>query len=186
MSRLTTVILALCILAAVVAVIVGAESGILFAYSGAPLWGAGVVLYVLIVNGLGEEAGWRGYLSDRLLGKHSPGFTAILVWVVWGLWHIPLFFLVQNFRDLGVGGTIGWAVGLLSGSVVLLWLYRLTGRSVLYVALWHTAFNFATATSAAEGTMAAVVSTLVIIGSIPIVLRRDWWRRPAQAQPVAR
>lgn len=137
------------------------------------------IVYVLVVNGYGEETGWRGYLADRLLQRRSPGVVALVVWAVWGVWHIPLFFVVENPRDLGVGGTIGWAVGLLSGSIVLLWLYRETGRSILYVALWHTAFNFATATTAAAGVVAAVVSTLVIAAAVPIVVRPTWWRRPA-------
>lgn len=175
---LATVILAALTLAATLAILVGAASGVQFAYSGAPLWGLGVVAYVLVVNGFGEEAGWRGYLGDRLLARHSPGITALIVWAVWGIWHLPLFFVVQNLHDLGPAGTLGWALGLLSGSIVLLWLYQFTNRSILYVALWHTAFNFATATTATAGVIAAVVSTLVMVSSIPLVVRPAWWRRP--------
>jgi membrane protease YdiL (CAAX protease family) len=144
-------------------------------YSGAPL--APVVVtfgYVLLVNGFGEEVGWRGFLADRLLRRHGLATTALLVWVAWGLWHLPLFLVVENFRDLG-WGALGWAVGLLAGSVVLTWLYAGSGRSILLVAVWHTVFNVATATEATSGTPAAVASTLVMVAAVIVAWRA---RRP--------
>jgi uncharacterized protein len=35
----------------------------------------GVVAVVLLVNGLGEETGWRGFAVDRLLRDHSFTWT---------------------------------------------------------------------------------------------------------------
>mgnify|MGYP006276749861 CR=1 FL=1 len=142
-------------------------------YSGAGQLGLATVLYVLLLNGFGEEIGWRGYLADRMLEGHSLLDAAVRIWVVWGLWHLPLFLVVQNFRDLGVGGAIGWALGLLSGSIWLTWMYRESGASIAVVALWHTAFNFATATAAGAGVPAAVASTVVMIASVVIALRRS-------------
>lgn len=149
-----------------------------FLYSGAPSVGLWVVLFVLVVNGFGEEIGWRGFLADRLLNRFSPAVTALIVWVVWAGWHAPLFLVVGNFRELGVGGTIGWLVGIGFGSVFLTWLYKSANRSILIVALWHTAYNFTTATKASAGVAAAVASTLVIVASVVILLRRASWRRP--------
>ena len=80
-------------------------------YSGAPLAGVSVVLYVLIVNGFGEEIGWRGFLAEDLLRRRSRAVTALIVWVIWAAWHLPLFWVVGTFRDFGVAGTIGWIVG---------------------------------------------------------------------------
>ena len=148
-------------------------------YSGAPSAGLAVVLYVFVVNGLGEEIGWRGFLADRLLQNTSQGRAALIVWPIWGLWHLPLFWIVANFRDFGVGGTIGWAVGLGFGSVVLTWLYQSAGRSILIVALWHTAYNFTTATEAAGGITAAVATAAVILASVIIMRRNSTWESPA-------
>lgn len=148
------------------------------AYSGAPQTGLLVVVYVLIVNGFGEEIGWRGYLAENLLKRWSTGVTAIIVWAVWGLWHLPLFWVVGNFRDFGVGGTIGWAVGIGFGSVFLTWLYRSAEHSILIVALWHVAYNFSTATEASAGLSAAIASTLVMAASVIILVMRPTWRGP--------
>ncbi|MBO4207106.1 CPBP family intramembrane glutamic endopeptidase [Micromonospora echinofusca] len=157
----------------------GVDAGDVSVFSGAPAVGLAVVVpYVLLVNGFGEEVGWRGFLVERLLAIRSPLVTALLVWVVWAGWHLPLFWIVGNFRDLGAGGVAGWLVGLLAGSVLLTWLYRSAAHSVLIVAAWHTAFNFATATRAAAGVAAAAVSTLVMVAAVVVVLLPSFRRRP--------
>ncbi|MFM1825815.1 MAG: hypothetical protein RLZZ37_450, partial [Actinomycetota bacterium] len=142
-------------------------------------WGLLVIPYVFILNGFGEEIGWRGLLVDELLKKYSLGVTAVVSWVVWGIWHIPLFWIVMNFLNLGIGGTVGWTLGLLAGSVFLTWMYTRSNRSILLLAAWHTIFNFATATTATAGVGAAVSSTLVIIVALAIIaFPSTWARRP--------
>lgn len=150
-------------------------------YSGAPLIGPFVVVYVLILNGFGEEIGWRGFFADALLKRHSTGVTALVVWLVWGMWHLPLFWVVQNFIDLGVGGTIGWAAGILCGSVLLTWMYKASGLSILVVALWHTAYNFSTATESTAGVSAAVISTVVMAAAVVLLCLPSLWRKPSTA-----
>lgn len=161
-------------------VAVGSLSGAedLVSFSGAPLAGLWVVPYVLVINGFGEEIGWRGYLVEHLLQRRSRAVTAMLVWPIWAGWHLPLFWLLGNFRDFGVGGTIGWAIGIGFGSVFLTWLYASARHSILVVALWHTAYNFTTATEAAAGVAAAVASVVVIAASVVILRRPGSWRRP--------
>jgi membrane protease YdiL (CAAX protease family) len=148
-------------------------------YSGAPELGLFTVFYVLVINGFGEETGWRGFLVERLLRRWSVNRTALAVWMVWALWHLPLFWVVKNFRDLGAGGAVGWLVGVLFGSILLTWLYRSATHSILIVALWHTAYNFATATKASSGSAAMVATTAVIVASVIILRRRATWRSPA-------
>lgn len=153
------------------------------AYSGAPSAGLlVVVLYVLVLNGFGEEIGWRGFLAQHLLTTSSRLRTAVVVWLVWAGWHLPMFWIVSSFRDLGAGGRIGWLFGLLCGSICLTWLYDTARSSVPVVALWHTTFNFATGTQASAGTAAAIASTLVMVATVAIVVLPSTWRsRPAAA-----
>ncbi len=89
-------------------------------------------------------------LADGLVDRIGEVRAALLVTVVWATWHLPLFWVVEGFRSMG-WATIGWVLGLLAGSVVLTRLYIGSGRSVLLVALWHTAFNLSTATAATQG-----------------------------------
>jgi membrane protease YdiL (CAAX protease family) len=145
-------------------------------YSGAPASGLAVVFYVLIVNGFGEEIGWRGFLADHLLTTTSRAKTALIIWPIWAGWHLPLFWIVGSFRDFGIGGTIGWLVGIGFGSVFLTWLYQSANYSILIVALWHTAYNFTTATAAAAGAAAAIASMVVIAASLIILCFPSSWR----------
>jgi membrane protease YdiL (CAAX protease family) len=146
-------------------------------YSGAGDWGFLVIPYVFILNGLGEEIGWRGFLVEELAKKFSIGVTSLLTWVLWGVWHIPLFWFLASFIDLGVGGTIGWTVGLLAGSIFLTWMYTKSDHSILIVALWHTIFNFSTATIATAGLAAAISSTIVMVAAVAILAFPSTWRR---------
>jgi membrane protease YdiL (CAAX protease family) len=144
-------------------------------YSGAPaVEGGGLVLmlgYVLLVNGFGEELGWRGFLAHHLLPRFGRLRTTSLVWLAWAFWHAPLFLVVGNFRDFGPLTTAGWLVGLWFGSYLLTWLYESAGRSVLLVAAWHTAYNLSTATDATAGLAASVSSTLVMAATLVLLLR---------------
>ncbi len=63
-------------------------------------------------------------------------------------------------------GVTGGAAGLLSGAVLLTWLFNSTGGSVLAVALWHGFFNVFTASAAGTGTVAAAMSTVVMVWAI--------------------
>jgi len=146
-------------------------------YSGAGEWGLLVIPYVFILNGFGEEIGWRGFLVEELSKKFSIGLTSLLTWIFWAVWHIPLFWFLATFMDLGLEGTIGWTVGLLSGSIFLTWMYTKSNHSIFIVALWHTIFNFSTATSATAGLAAAISSTIVMVAAVVILAFPTTWRR---------
>jgi membrane protease YdiL (CAAX protease family) len=130
---------------------------------------AGMVVLAFVVNGVGEETGWRGFAADRLLREHSLTRTSFLVAAVWVGWHVPLFWVSSSFRDFGPAQTAGWAIGLTAGSVVLTWIYRKTGRSILLVAALHTAFNLASATEATGFVVGAIASAVVIFGAVSIL-----------------
>ena len=129
-----------------------------------------VFVAVLVVNGFGEETGWRGFLLPRLARDRSP--LAATLWVVpfWAMWHVPIFFLSETYRSLSPPMFIGFLFGLASGAIVLTQIYNRSGASVLMAALWHATYNMTSATEAGRGTVAAVVSTLVMVWAIGAVV----------------
>ena len=49
---------------------------------------------VLIIGGpVGEEFGWRGYALPALTTRFGWRRASLIVGAVWGLWHVPLFFI---------------------------------------------------------------------------------------------
>lgn len=138
--------------------------------NGFPNWGlGGVLLLLVLVNGFGEETGWRGFLQARLQRRLSPLAAIAVVTAVWVGWHLPLFLLLSDYRGFSPATAVGFAIGLLCGAVVLGWLWNRTG-SVPAVAVWHGLYNLGAATVAATGLIAAVVTTIVIAQALLIVV----------------
>jgi membrane protease YdiL (CAAX protease family) len=134
------------------------------------------ILASFIVNGFGEEIGWRGFMTEKLLVKYGWFKATVLVTIVWVIWHIPVFWLNTNMTSLVGPQLFGWVFGVLCGAFVLAHVYRLCDHSILCVAIWHTAYNMMVATEAGHGLPAAVVSTLVMVWGIVVAIR--WWWAP--------
>ena len=146
-----------------------------FAYPGLPAWmGPWGLIAVLILNGYGEEVGWRGWLFDTLQPPHSRFVAALIVAAIWMAWHLPLFWLNATMAGL-VGPVLpGWMFALAMGSFVLAQIYRFTGRSIGAVVLWHVVYNFCVATSATSGLVAVVVSTAVMVWGAVVAILWAW------------
>jgi membrane protease YdiL (CAAX protease family) len=136
--------------------------------SGLPELGvAGVWLAAVFVNGVGEEAGWRGFLLPSLRARTALVPAAAQVTVVWGLWHLPLFWLLVSYRGFNPFVAAGFVVGLGAGSVVLAHVYERCGSSILAAAVWHGTYNLAVATGD-DPVRSAAVTALVIAWAILI------------------
>jgi membrane protease YdiL (CAAX protease family) len=107
---------------------------------------------------LGEEIGWRGFMTPRMVDQF--GFTkgAIIAGAIWAAWHMPLLL----FADYN-SATEWWfalscfTVLVVASSVILTWL-RLRSNSVWPCALFHASHNvfiqdFFTPLTGARGTI---------------------------------
>jgi uncharacterized protein len=108
-----------------------------------------VWVLVVVVNGIGEETGWRGFALPRLERRYGPLAGTVVLTLVWGAWHIPQFFLLDSFADFSLPMVPVWLYGLFSGAVVMTWLYNRSGGSILAVAVFHALYNLTGATQAA-------------------------------------
>lgn len=142
----------------------------------------GLVAVLVVVNGFGEEAGWRGFAWPELRRDHGLARAALLVAIPWAIWHVPTFWLDTGLADMDAATTVGWLIALPFGALVLGWLYERSGSSIWIVALFHAAVNWGSATPATTGIPAMVVSMAVIVGAVVILVheaartRRGWGR----------
>jgi uncharacterized protein len=148
-------------------------------FSGTPAIGlVGVLLLIIVVNGLGEETGWRGYALLQLQRRFSALTASLILAPLWFLWHLPQFWVLDTYREFTSVQYVGVFLGLICGTVVLTRLYNGSGGSVLLVAIWHGLYNFVGATEAAGGLIAAVVTTLIMIQGVMLIVLDVRARRP--------
>ena len=96
-----------------------------------------LVVFVLIV---GEELGWRGYALPRLLARGSALSASLILGVLWGVWHLPTFF-VPGAPQHGLPFS-AFVLLTMAYSVLFTWFYLHTRGSVLIATLLHGAINF--------------------------------------------
>lgn len=97
------------------------------------------VMAVLAIFGMCEEVGWRGFALPRLQSRYGTLAASLIVGVVHGVWHLPVWFIRgAGYDNLPFPVFVVFAVAL---SVVFAWLYNGTGGSVLIVSLAHAAIN---------------------------------------------
>jgi membrane protease YdiL (CAAX protease family) len=95
-----------------------------------------------LVAGFCEELGWTGFAIPRLRLRHSIVTTALLVGVVWGAWHFPLFREGDSFS--GVFPSVLLLVQLFAWlpayRVLMVWVYERTG-SLLVAMVMHASLS---------------------------------------------
>jgi membrane protease YdiL (CAAX protease family) len=97
-------------------------------------------LILLLGGPMGKEFGWRGFALPVLQDRLGWRAASLGLGLVWGAWHLPLFFI-----DGTAQAHIPPALFLLSVvalSVVFAWLVNRAAGSVVAALLLHTAVNF--------------------------------------------
>ncbi|MFI7643080.1 CPBP family intramembrane glutamic endopeptidase [Nonomuraea sp. NPDC049400] len=98
----------------------------------------------LVIGALGEEPGWRGYALPRLQHRYGAFPAAVILGLMWGGWHLPLFVSSAWAGPKG-GGDLGTIAQFLLLTTVLTifmtWVFNSTGGSLLIMVLLHDAFN---------------------------------------------
>jgi membrane protease YdiL (CAAX protease family) len=113
-----------------------------------------------------EEAGWTGFMQHTLQDRHGPLLASILVVPAFALFHLPLD-LIETPQILIVLVQVAvQAVASIFLRVVIMWLYNSSGRSVLIVALFHSAFNSLSGSHVATGFIRELIAgpTALVIG----------------------
>lgn len=77
----------------------------------------------------GEETGWRGFALPRLLTRFSPLTAALVLGVIWSVWHTPAF-LASGLSQSGLN--FGWfLVGGTSLTIFMTWIFVNANRNYL-------------------------------------------------------
>lgn len=127
----------------------------------------GLVVVAGLVQGFGEEPGWRGFMLPRLRRLRGPLAATLVLFPAWFLWHLPAFLGRPEF---GPPQFIAFGTGILSAAVWLTLVQERTG-SILMAALWHATVNIARGIALAVSTpLFLTMSTLVLVGAVVIAV----------------
>jgi uncharacterized protein len=151
-------------------------------------FGGAVILVILeflhvflLTGGINEEPGWRGFALPRLQARYPVIVSALIVWLFWVAWHLPL--------DIAEGAPIGVILyrRLISNliiSILFAWIYNRTNGSILAPVLFHSVMNAFDNQVQVIGSQTQayfnVITVVTLLLAIAIVvLERMWKRLPA-------
>ncbi len=93
------------------------------------------IMFIMLFLGPVEEFGWRG-VAQPLLQRHvAPIWAGLIIGVVWGIWHLPAFYLSGTVQS-------GWSftpffIGNVVLAVLVTPLFNKTRGSLFWPMLFH-------------------------------------------------
>lgn len=147
-------------------------------------------------GGLNEEPGWRGFALPRLQRAAGPLKGSLVLGLLWGLWHLPIYLYTPNYNGAGTG-IAGIAPMFLSFMVcttglalIFTWLYNNVAGSVFFLIFAHASFNAATMWApSASRSYNLIVFALVAVLAVAVVVgtrgRLGWRVAPGVASRLA-
>lgn len=94
-----------------------------------------LALGLMAIKGPVEEIGWRGLALPLLQRSMAPLWAALVLGVMWALWHLPAFLLSGTPQS--AWSVTPFLVGTVALSLIVTPLFNRSGGSILLPALFH-------------------------------------------------
>lgn len=88
-----------------------------------------------------EELGWRGFMLPRILSMHTWIKSALLIGIIWSIWHYPLW-ITSSWATTGSLTEVSLmvtasSVFAIATTIILTWIFKNTRGSILLAMLFH-------------------------------------------------
>ncbi len=103
-----------------------------------PQYWPGAIIPSILIAGLGEELGWRGYALPRLQTSVTPLAAALILGITHIFWHMPTYWLGQGIHNVPALWVFGFGV---PWTIIFVWLYNKSGGSLLFAVGFHAISN---------------------------------------------
>lgn len=154
--------------------------------------GAVPALLILFLAAGFEELGWRGYALDSLRGRLSLFSATFVFSVLWGLWHLPLFFVKDYYQYNLLHESVWYAanffVSIIPMAFIITWVCQKNGGSILAAAFFHfltnlfqEAFALSQVAKCVETVFLAAIAAALVASD-----RRTFFARPLQPSASGR
>lgn len=134
-----------------------------------------------------EEVGLRGYYLDRLVERFNLATAALVNGVTWAVWHAPFVLLPGYYDDITFDPQLSWWLPMIVAETVMyVWLWERTNRSILAVLVFHATMNLGGELLGITPDMYPFVLSghLLVAGVVLLDWRRRSW--PSRAVPGPR
>jgi uncharacterized protein len=129
--------------------------------------------YNLILGPLGEELGWRGFVLNELQKRFSPIKSAIIIGLLWGFWHTPLWLMTGYSGLQMVQYIICFLSSIVAVSIIITIFYNLN-HNLLIPIIIHQLFNYFLAIQKGDVLkILTVTSLLYVILAVVAVIVND-------------
>lgn len=96
----------------------------------------------MVTTGLAEEPGWRDFALPRMQRRYGPVVGTLILGVLWGIWHLPLFLTEWGgWPNVDLLTPIEFVASAIALSFVMTWVFNRTGESLPLAMLAHTSVN---------------------------------------------
>jgi membrane protease YdiL (CAAX protease family) len=96
---------------------------------------AGLIFYMLMRGGMGEEPGLRGFALPRLQLRHGPTEASFIIGFLWAGWHIPVY--IQS----DIASVIASLLLAFTFSFLFTFFYNYARESLWVVIILHAGIN---------------------------------------------
>ena len=96
---------------------------------------AGLIFYMLLRGGMGEEPGLRGFALPRLQLRYGPTIASFIIGILWAGWHLPVYI------QANVGSVIVSLLLAFSFSYLFTFFYNYARESLWVVIILHAGLN---------------------------------------------
>jgi membrane protease YdiL (CAAX protease family) len=129
-----------------------------------------------------EEIGWRGYALPRLQRRYSPLVAAVLLGVVWSLYH-ALMLVLQDVHGVAYVLVL---VEVAVGSLLFSWIYNRTRGSLLLAVIAHASVHLNNPMHALPDALPLAIQCASICACAALcLLDRSAWHDPQPEHPAA-
>ena len=138
-----------------------------------PWYGVLPALATGLVIGPIEELGWRGVALPLLQRRFAPLWSGLILGGIWGLWHLPAFFLSGSPQSAWSFGP--YFIGVLAITVILTPMFNAAQGSLLIAVLYHFQMNGPAWPDAQpwDTLVLAVVALFIVLLNRRTMLTRD-------------
>lgn len=126
-----------------------------------------------------EELGLRGYYLETLQQHLGPTAAGLINGVVWAVWHAPFVWFTGYYANTTFNPELYWWLPMIvCHTLLIVYVYNRTGRSILAVTIFHAMMNF----TGEWLRISPDMYPFMLVGAVvPAMLVVFWWQRQGRS-----